>query len=517
MTTTTRTRTRRVSAAALAGAVLLAVGLGTAAVAAPVIEEGTVGSLTVHKFQAPDTLPDLPNDGSEITEPIDALPLAGAQFTIYEVEGIDLTENQGWQDAAALEGTFDPATVLPGSVPATAGAYTLTQVGQQTTSATGVAAFTGLPIALYLVVESSTPTGFTPVPSFMVTVPLTLTAEGATEQAWEYDVHVYPKNPSFTATKTVADAIDQEDAVVGDQIVYTVTGDIPAQGLDAYRIADTLATQLTYAPDDTQSDIVLSVSGSAGETLTFGTDYTVAVAGQTLTVDLTAAGLATVAEAKSLDATAQVVMALTVTVNAPGEISNTANVFPSAAAIANVIPTVTPAVVSKWGSVAIAKTSSDTTITALGGATFEVYYTTGSEWDGDPDTATQVDVNGVTTWTTTATGTVTIGALRYSDWANGAEVPAGADDFRQYWLVETVALAGHELLAEPVGFLIEDLDETTTTPTVAPAPIVNVPSNAGFELPFTGGIGTVWFTVAGVLLLGGATLLVVRQRRRTQA
>ena len=43
--------------------------------------------------------------------------------------------------------------------------------------------------------------------------------------------------------------------------------------------------------------------------------------------------------------------------------------------------------------------------------------------------------------------------------------------------------------------------------------IVNVPTNAGFELPFTGGMGTVWFTVSGVLLIGGATLLLIRQRR----
>ncbi len=515
MTTTTRTRTGRVTAAGIAGAVMLAVGVGTAA-AAPVIVPGTTGSLTVHKFEAPATpITGLPNDGSEITDPIDADPLAGAEFTVYEVTGIDLDTNDGWEDAADLQEAFNPATVLPGAVPAAVGGYPLAEVDAITTGADGEALFDELDIALYLVVESSTPSGFTPVPSFMVTVPLTLDDE------WEYDVHVYPKNPGFTATKVVTDAIDQDPATVGDQVLYTITGDIPAQGMDAYRVVDALGAALTYVPDATQSDLTVAVSGTDGSTLALSSDYTVSVtppvapAGQTIQVDLTAAGLTALSTAKATDATAQVVITLIVTVNGVGEISNVAEVFPSLAAIANDLPTVTPAVESKWGSVTIEKSSSDASITALAGATFEVYYTTAATWNGVPGEggAVPVSVGSATTFVTLADGTVTVGPLRYSDFANGIEVVAGSPEFRYYWLREVTALDGHELLAQPVGFTIEDEDETTAVPTDTVSEIVNVPSNAGFELPFTGGMGTIWFTAAGVLLISGATLLLIRQRR----
>jgi len=510
MTSSTRTRTGRVTAAGIAGAVMLALGVGVAA-AAPVIDPDATGSLTVHKYEAPDgVLPVLPNDGSEIVGGVPgATPLPGVEFTVYEVTGLDLATNDGWEDAADLQEAFNPATVLPGAVPATVGGYTLTEVDDVVTDVDGEALFDDLDIALYLVVESSTPAGFTPVPSFMVTVPLTLDDE------WVYDVHVYPKNPAFAATKVVTDAVDQDPATVGDQVLYAITGDLPAQGLDAYRVVDTLGAALTYVPDATQSDLTVAVTGTGGSTLALTTGYTVTVTGQTIQVDLTPAGLTALAAAKTADATAQVVLTLVVTVNGVGEISNVADVYPSLAAIANGLPTVTPAVESKWGSVTIEKSSSDASITALAGATFEVYYTTAATWNGVPGEggAVPVSVGTATTFETLADGTITVGPLRYSDFANGIEVVAGSPEFRYYWLREVVALDGHELLAQPVGFTIEDEDETTAVPTDTVSEIVNVPSNAGFELPFTGGMGTVWFTVAGVLLIGGATLLLVRQRR----
>jgi uncharacterized surface anchored protein len=43
-------------------------------------------------------------------------------------------------------------------------------------------------------------------------------------------------------------------------------------------------------------------------------------------------------------------------------------------------------------------------------------------------------------------GTLTLSGLRYSDWANGAAVAPGSADYRTYYLVETTAPAGYELL-----------------------------------------------------------------------
>ncbi|GMA33304.1 hypothetical protein GCM10025875_32960 [Litorihabitans aurantiacus] len=528
---TTRVRRRRALAAGLVGGLLLALGAGTAA-AAPVIAPGTLGSLTVHKYEQPDVPTGLPNDGSELTDPIPgAEPLNGAQFTLYRVTGIDLTTNAGWVAAEALERTFDPATVRSGDGATVVGDYPIVQQGDPvTTAGEGTAVFANLPIALYLVVETGTPAGFSPAASFMVTVPLTQTDPGTQEQGWDYDVHVYPKNPAFTASKTVTDAVDQDPATEGYQIRYEILGDIPAQGMDRYVVIDTLHESLTYAPDATHSDIIVSVTGGAASVpLDFGVHYAVdlptpgaGVTTQDVAIDVNTAGLAVIRAAGDASASARVSVSILVTVDSIAEITNVAQVFPSQAAV-NGAPTLTPGVESKWGDVTIVKSSSTGT-SALGGAEFELFYTTGPSWDGTtvvapggPATATaavQLTIDGETVFPTAGNGRVTLGPLRYSDLSDGGAVTPGDPGYRHYWLREVTPLAGHELLAAPVGFTVIDASTSTSVPTRVEMPIVNVASNAGFTLPFTGGVGTVWFSVAGVLLLAGATLVLARQRSR---
>ncbi|WP_370629205.1 LPXTG cell wall anchor domain-containing protein [Paenarthrobacter nitroguajacolicus] len=46
--------------------------------------------------------------------------------------------------------------------------------------------------------------------------------------------------------------------------------------------------------------------------------------------------------------------------------------------------------------------------------------------------------------------------------------------------------------------------------------VKNIPSNSGFELPLTGGVGTGLLYAAGALLVVGAGLLFVRNRRNTR-
>ncbi|MBM7518721.1 SpaH/EbpB family LPXTG-anchored major pilin [Nocardioides nitrophenolicus] len=468
-------------------------GFGTAQ-AAPVvdIDPDATASLHLHKFEQPDDFGP-PANGLE-TDMTGQKPIAGVEFTVQRVSGIDLTTNAGWREAAAL--TEEQAA---------ARAETPGRTG--TTDAAGDVDFTDLPLGLYLVTETSYPAGVTPSKPFLVTLPLTHPTDRDT---WLYDVHVYPKNAVTGATKTVEDS---DSVKLGDDVRWTITADIPRVAeIDLYRIVDRLDERLDY-----RSATVRLTNDAA---LTEGTDYTIThdAATNTVTVEFTAAGREILA-ANAPDAQVEVV--LTTTANATGTITNEAIVYPNEASTEHQPgepggPVVTPPVDSRWGVIVIEKVADSSSGGAalaagnpLAGAEFQVY---ASEADAraqrDP-----IVIDGVDTWTTGADGRAVISGLRYSSYADGRALEIGDPDYRSYWLVETKAPDGFELLAEPV-----QVDVTSADPATVSITIENVPHNAGFDLPLTGGAGTTLITVLGLLLLAGGVLFaVLRGRRRTHA
>ena len=114
---------------------------------------------------------------------------------------------------------------------------------------------------------------------------------------------------------------------------------------------------------------------------------------------------------------------------------------------------------------------------ALAGAVFSVYPSRADALAG----TNAISVGGVSSWTTDASGNLVISGLRYSNWANGATVTPGQPGYQSYWLVETKAPSGYELLAQPVETTV-----TSNDPSVVTVTINNVPHNAGFQLPLTG-------------------------------
>lgn len=474
----------KAAAATLTGAVLAMSFSVAPAQAAPLVDGDQLGSITVHKFERPSTPTGLPNDGTAV-DTTGLTPLAGIEFTIAQVNNIDLATNAGWESASNLSSVFSPAD--PSGSIAGAG-FTLGAGQAQTTDAAGTAAFTGLPVGLYLVTETGFPAGVTPSAPFLVSVPLT---DPNNLDTWLYDVHVYPKNSITTADKTVTDA---PDIKLGDTIEFTITGDIPNEAvIDAYRIVDALDSKLTY--------VGATATLVDGTVITEGTDYTVSFdsATNTVTVDFTPAGLTVLAN----NNTTRVQLVVSTTVNTIGEIANQALVYPNQGSIDNNTPVETPAVETKFGEMTLLKT--DENGAALAGASFSVYAT-----EADAQAGTNpITLAGQTVFTVAADGTLTISGLRYSDWANGAAVAPGTPDYRTYYLVETTAPDGYELLAEPVSFLIN----ATTTTVGVDLEVKNIPSNGGFELPLTGGVGTGLLYAAGALLLTGAGLLLVRSRK----
>jgi len=475
MNASTRRRSFRAVVATIAGAVMLLLGLGAPAFAAT-IPDGSTGSITVHKYEQPDTPTGLPNDGS-LVDPslLTALtPIAGVQFTVQQVNTIDLTTNAGWD-------TYSDLT-LPIAAP-----YTLGPAVTITTDAAGEATAANLPVGVYLVTETVYPAGVTPSAPFLISVPLTNPDD---PDSWLYDVHAYPKNSVSGVTKTVTDIADVK---IGDDIDWTITADIPDLGnIDGYKIVDQLDTKLTY--------LSAAVTLTNGTPLVLGTDYTIGFdAGtNTVTVLFTAAGL----DKLEANSTAQVQVVITTDVNTVGEIANTALLYPNLASF-NVQPgqpggpVVTPPVLTKWGNVTLHKVGEDTGA-ALAGATFVIY---ASQADAEAGT------NPIATATTDAAGNITFTGLRYSNWANGVALNPGDPGYRTYYIVETVAPTGYELIPDPIAVIVDDFDN------VVDLTIEDVPANGGFELPITGGTGTLLVSGVGIALLAGAGLMAARTRK----
>lgn len=82
-----------------------------------------------------------------------------------------------------------------------------------------------------------------------------------------------------------------------------------------------------------------------------------------------------------------------------------------------------------------------------------------------------------------------------------------------YYLVETQAPSGYNLLNNAVKVNFTDADVATTNGVYT----VEVPNKSGIQLPITGGTGTVIFTVIGIALMVGAVVLFVVSRKKAKA
>ena len=111
----------------------------------------------------------------------------------------------------------------------------------------------------------------------------------------------------------------------------------------------------------------------------------------------------------------------------------------------------------------------------------------------------------------------------------GNPVIKGLDDATDYYLYETKAPEGYNLLSKPVEFHITDEYNEDGSELKAGSPIVTVDGNvadtmsfnvvnqSGAELPSTGGIGTTIFYVVGGLLVVGAGIVLVTKKRMGKA
>ncbi len=497
MSSSHKGRWRSAAALVVGGALTLAGAVPSQAADTTTIDPERSASLTVHKYEQPLDGSALPStDGTELgaSELGSLTALAGVEFTVQQVPGVDLTTNSGWVTAQAM--TEEAAGKAVEGVTGTS----------TTTASDGTAVFADLPLGLYYVTETGTPTGVRAGAPFLVTLPMT----DVSGSGWLYDVHVYPKNSVTTADKTVDDSTA---VTLGDDVVWTITSSVPVDGTDGYQVRDTLDERLAY------KDAVVAIGDTV---LVADTDYTLTDATDkdtgrtTVTIKLTEAGLAVANAHKG----GSVSVVLTTTVIALGEIENYAEIFDNQSAIDSDDPSnYTPGhpedpdtdpdnpicpdpPVTKFGTATVSKVDA-VSGAALAGAEFKVYRT-----EADAKAGTNpITISGVSTWTSDDKGLLTISGLRYSNWLNGTELAEGS--WQHYYLVETKAPDGYELLAAPVEFDVVGADTTVLAVTVQ-----DVVSDAGFTLPLTGGAGIALLMIGGAGLVVGALMIAGRRGRR---
>ena len=81
-----------------------------------------------------------------------------------------------------------------------------------------------------------------------------------------------------------------------------------------------------------------------------------------------------------------------------------------------------------------------------------------------------------------------------------------------YWVVETKAPDGYNLLGDPFNVKFANAEDEKTAQYVYSEEVVN--SN-GFKLPETGGMGLIGLIVAGIVIIGLAVMVVLPKKRHS--
>ena len=517
----------------LAAAMTLAAGAlvaptGAAAPADPngsTIDPDAATTLTIHKCEQTDTNGVKEGDGNE-DPAAECKPVSGVEFTITKLS-VDLTTSKGWETLAKLKGDVSQTKDLKSGT-----------VQKITTGGDGLAAFTDAQteVGAYLVSETRTPDKVIPAEDFVVTLPMTNPQDTT---AWNYNVHVYPKNTISGVDKQVT---DKPAPGSGHDITYTITTSIPkvdypgGARIKRYEVVDQLDKRIKK---DALTPVV-KIVGQNGMTLANTTDYTLITADGAdhnwVTIQLTEEGRRKASEARyNGNGETKIQVTLTATFDAnvdlEGDLSNTAGLIPNDSpnfiwdpnrpgTKVPGIPT-TPAL-SKYGKVVVTKTGTDDLAdkTTYNGAQFQVYECTKTASgatlrDADPSTSTvdPLTIAGQKTFTTSGQGVVEINYLRANDYVNGvakSQDQLTAED--HYCLVETKAPEGYSLQADPIPFRV--MAEKATAKAATAVTVTDVPKNAGFRLPLTGANGVIFLTVAGALLvIGGAVSAYANKRR----
>lgn len=335
-----------------------------------------------------------------------------------------------------------------------------------------------------------------------------------------------------------------DDYNIGDTIHYEITGTLPTNYADyksyKYEFVDTMSKGLTY-----NNDAKVFVVNNGKEDVEVNEFFTITPTQDTdskTKLTITCDDLKTInKEGLTIDADSKIVVKYTATLNEHAVIGSAGNpndvilIFsnnPNYDGIGEKPTGETPKdeVIVFTYELDVTKTDNkaENEATKLQGAEFVLYREVENENSTDENDKTikeYVKVDGnrkVTGWTTERVKASTL----TSD-ANGLFKIIGLDE-GTYYLEETKAPAGYNLLTEPIKIVVtatienkaltalkisvDDKNETNgdVTTGVVSTTVVNVP---GSKLPETGGMGTTLFYVVGGALVAGAVVVMLLKKR----
>jgi len=540
---------------------MISAPLTTLAASNPSLPTAT-GSLTIHKYLMPDiSLAGERNDGTtNVTIPSTATPLDGITFKLYKIE-IPTTGSVPSNGDYPEPGYFFESYLNPIAMVSNGVTYPLAPatVPSVTTAGGGIAKASDLPQGFYLVIEQPDARVVDPAAPFVVAVPMT----NATGSGWIQDVHVYPKNEDVSAHKKA----DKTVVNISDTVTWTIDVSVPTDiaAFTKFNIVDPLDEALDFVPSSLKLEGLLTEDAASG-TLIDSSLYDVNLdSAQNLPTpsgsNTTQRKVLTVSFKKTSTFTAPsgtayatvpailanykfVRMTFQTTVNSKILDRVEFTVYNGAKAeftnrFSQDKERITEEPLVHTAKILINKIDATTGLGVnINGAKFKIASTPANatdahyirvQKDGSGNILRIVDFDqagyndpGMVDWEETVTGgtasnpgnAIFAGIADYTETnvKNYPPIAYSSDKtYLSYYLVETQAPAGYNLLAGPVTATFTAENSTATT---SYSISVLVKNTNKFELPKTGGIGTILFTAGGVLLIGAAAFLVILGSRK---